>query len=88
MTHSTAATLCGQLVIFGGMQGLFSADSIHQLVDGQWTVIGSMSLGRWFCLVVSPVPDKMMIVGGLTGCTILQSSGVKTNSAEECDVTV
>ena len=42
VTHSTAATLCGQLVIFGGMRGSFSVNSIHQLVDGQWTVIGSI----------------------------------------------
>ena len=58
---STAATLSGQLVIVGGSQ----VNSIHQLLDGQWWVkIGSMSSGRERCLVVSPSPDKMMIVGG------------------------
>ena len=34
------------------------------LMDGQWVKIGSMSSGRWKCLVVTPSPDKMMIVGG------------------------
>ena len=61
---STAATLCGQLVIIGGRRDGSAVNSIHQLLDGQWVEIGSMSRGRWMCLVVSPSPDKMMIVGG------------------------
>ena len=62
--HSTAATLSGQLVIIGGWQyGLVM--TIHQLLVGQWVKIGSMSCSRWYCLVVSPSPDKMMIVGGV-----------------------
>ena len=61
---STAATLSGQLVIIGGEQGIFTVKTIHQLLDGQWVEIGSMSCSRWRCLVVSPSPDKMMIVGG------------------------
>ena len=65
VTHSTAATLSGQLVIIGGMQDWSSVKTIHQLLDGQWVKIGSMSCGRWLCLVVSPSPDKMMIVGGV-----------------------
>ena len=62
--HSTAATLSGQLVIIGGKQGWSPVKTIHQLLDGQWVKIGSLSCGRWWCLVVSPSPDKMMIVGG------------------------
>ena len=62
--RSTAATLCGQLVIVGGEQGGSQVNPIHQLLDGQWVKIGSMSSGRRRCLVVSPSPDKMMIVGG------------------------
>ena len=64
VTASTAATLCGQLIIFGGNQGRSSVNSILQLINGQWVEIGSMSRGREECLVVSPSPDKMMIVGG------------------------
>ena len=64
VTESTAATLYEQLVIIGGMQYGSSVNSIHQLVDGQWVKIGSMSSDRWECLVVSPSPDRMMIVGG------------------------
>ena len=82
VTLSTAATLCGQLVIFGGKRGRSSVNSIHQLVDGQWVEIGSMSSSRMMCLVVSPSPDKMMIVGG-------RSRGVFsaiTDSVEECVV--
>ena len=73
VTDSTAATLCGQLVIIGGWRGLSSVNSIHQLLDGQWVKIGSMSRGRRRCLVVSPSPDKMMIVGGW-----------REDSVEEC----
>ena len=61
---STAATLCGQLVIIGGMRDGSPVNSIHQLVDGQWVNIGSMSSGRDQCLVASPSPDKMVVVGG------------------------
>ena len=61
--YSTAATLCGQLVIAGGDRDV---NSIYQLIDGQWVKIGSMSGGKR-CLIVSPSPDKMMIVGGYGG---------------------
>ena len=63
MKYSTAATLYGQLIIIGGS----SMKSIYQLIkleELQWVKIGSMSHGRSRCLVVSPSPDKMMIVGG------------------------
>ena len=61
--NSTAATLSGQLVIIGGFSS--SVKTIHQLLDGQWVKIGSMSCGRRWCLVVSQSLDKIMIVGGL-----------------------
>ena len=64
VTLSTAATLCGQLVLIGGLQYGSPVNSIHQLVDGQWVEIGSMATGRRWCLVVSPSPDKIIIVGG------------------------
>ena len=66
--RSTAATLCGQLVLIGGWLGGYqvgsSVNSIHQLVGGEWVEIGSMAGGRCHCLVVSPSPDKIIIVGG------------------------
>ena len=71
--HSTAATLCGQLVLIGGRQCLPSVNSIHQLVEGQWVEIGSMTSVRYYCLAVSPSPDRILIVGG-----------VGANSVEEC----
>ena len=67
VTHSTAATLRGQLVLLGGTQGgLFgtAVNSIYQLVHGQWVKIGSMPKCRTNCLVVSQSPDKIIIVGG------------------------
>ena len=63
--HSTAATLCGQLVLIGGWQGRSPVNSIHQLVEGQWVEIGSMTRGRRWCLAVSPSPDRILVVGGL-----------------------
>ena len=62
--QSTAATLCGQLVLIGGYQDGSSVNSIHQLAGGEWAKIGSMASGRYYCLVVSPSPDKIIIVGG------------------------
>ena len=60
---STAATLCGQLVIIGGRQDLSSVNSIHQLVGEEWVEIGSMTRGRYHCLVASQSPDRIIIVG-------------------------
>ena len=67
MERSTAATLCGQLVIVGGKQDWSLVNSIHQLMDGdgQWVKIGSMSSSRSECLVVNRSPYEMMIVGGV-----------------------
>ena len=81
--RSTAATLYEQLVIIGGMQYGLTVNSIHQLVDGKWVEIGSMSSGRMICLVVSPSPDRMMIVGGY-GAALF--SPVALDSVEECIV--
>ena len=64
VVYSTAATLCGQLVLIGGWLGGSPFNSIHQLVGGEWVKIGSMAGGRCYCLVVSPSPDKIIIVGG------------------------
>ena len=66
VTDSTAATLCGQLVLIGGRQVWRPppVNSIHQLVEGQWVKIGSMTSVRHWCLAVSPSPDRILIVGG------------------------
>ena len=83
VTNTTAATLSGQLVLIGGQQAnsihclINDAKSIHQLLDGKWEKIGSMSSGREKCLVVNSSPDKMMIVGGDCGFNLL-------DSVEEC----
>ena len=74
VTASTAATLCGQLVLIGGWQGRSRVNSIHQLVEGQWVEIGSITRDRKWCLTVSPSPDRILIVGGV---------GAK-DSVEEC----
>ena len=77
----STATLYGQLVTVGGERGGSLVNSIHQLIDGQWVEIGSMSSGRSMCLVVTPSPDKMMIVGGY-GAEFL----LILDSVEECVV--
>ena len=59
--YSAIGTLCGQLVIIGGD---LRKSELYRLVDGKWVKIVSMPCGRRWCLVVSPSPDKMMIVGG------------------------
>ena len=64
--YSTAATLCGQQVLIGGGRGGSPVNSIHQLVDGQWVEIGSITSGRSRCLVASPSPDKIIIVADST----------------------
>ena len=82
MEWSTAATFCGQLVTVGGERGGSQVNSIHQLIDGQWVVIGSMSSERERCLVITPSPDKMVIVGGYGGVLPI----LPLDSVEECVV--
>ena len=82
VTQSTAATLYGQLVIIGGVQGGSLFNTIHQLVDGKWVEIGSMSSNRSDCLVVSPSPDRMMIVGGYRAALLPPARDI----VEECIV--
>ena len=65
-------------MIIGGKQDRSPVNSIHQLVDGQWVNIGSMSSGRWQCLVASPSPDKMVVVGGC------DANGYTLDSVEVC----
>ena len=77
---STAATLCGQLVLIGGSRGGSPVNSIHQLVDGQWVEIGSVTSGKRMCLVASPSPDKIIILGG---CYLFHTQG---STVEECVV--
>lgn len=62
---AAAATLRGQLVIVGGRQDSTAVSSIYQLVGRQWVEIGSMRTPRRECLVVSPSPEKVIIVGGV-----------------------
>ena len=80
LTWSTAATLCGQLVIIGGRQDLSEVNSIHQLVDGEWEKIGSMASGKHYCLVASLSPEKVIIVGGY------DMQFIPLDSVEECAV--
>ena len=84
VTHSTAASLCGELLIIGGRQNSSPVDSIYQLVEREWVKIGVMFTGRLQPLVVCPIPHKMVIVGGwevATGRLIKQ-----TKTTEECIV--
>ena len=78
-THALTDTIT--LVIIGGIRDLSSVNSFHQLIDGQWVELGSMSSERRECLVVSPSPDKIMIVGGCEW-----RRGVQMDSVEECVV--
>ena len=88
--ESTAATLCRQLVLIGGWQGRSYVNSIHQLVGGEWVKIGSMSGGRCYCLVVSPSPDKIIIVGGWENPLLLQPTSLfqRIDDVVECFVTM
>ena len=82
VTEATTATLYGQLVTIGGMQGNLAVTTIHQLVDRQWVEIGSMLVARKGCLVATPAPYKIMIFGGQPS----SFASTETNSIEECIV--
>ena len=62
--NTTAASLCGQLLIIGGSKWSSSTKCIHQLLDKNWVDIGTMQEARHMCLVESPSPDQIIIFGG------------------------
>ena len=66
--NSTVVTLSGQLVVVGNnqsrMEGISDVNSIYQLLDRQWVEIGSTSICAEKYLLITPSPNKMMIVGG------------------------
>ena len=82
VTATTAASLCGQLVLVGGVRDKLSVTSIYQLLGEEWVEIGSMSIDRGWCLVVSPSSDKLMIIGGLR----VEWSSDEIDTIEECNV--
>ena len=49
--------------VFMSMPSCFvSSNTIRQLVDGKWVDIGALTRARRDCLLVSPLPTKMLIV--------------------------
>ena len=67
VTDSTAATLCGNLIIIGGRQKRPPTPMkyIYQLVNGlEWEIIGCIGSERALCLAVNPSPEKVLIVSG------------------------
>lgn len=65
VTASTAASLGKELVIVGGIRRLFSlVSSIYKLINGEWVEIGSMHSARYKCLVFTPIPESIIVVGG------------------------
>ena len=79
LNFTTATTLCGQLVIVGGSQGDWDK-ALYQLLkeDDEWRKIGVMATARIRPLVVSPSPDRIIIVGG--------DATEEENDVEECVV--
>jgi hypothetical protein len=66
VTCTTIATLSGQPVIVGGKQNGSPINYIHQLIGERWVKVSSLSCAKHQCLVVSPSPNKMIVVGGVS----------------------
>ena len=63
---TTIATLGGHPVIVGGKQNGSPVNCIYQLVGEEWVKICLLTCGKYQCLVVSPSPHKMIVVGGVS----------------------
>ena len=82
VTHSTAATLCGELVLIGGKWDRSPVNSIHQLVEGQWVEIGSiMACSRNYSIYSSKYITTEVHHGGW-----IKSLSHKQGRVEECVV--
>ena len=79
VSDSTAVNLCEKIVSFGGKQGGSPVSAIHQLMDGKWVTIGSMTCERIMCLaVVNPLDNKVLIFSGQGG----QENAVNTENMD------
>ena len=82
LLYATPVSMCGEFFIVGGRgrndSGIRSS-AIYQLWNNQFMEIGHMSEAKWACLVVTPSPDKMVVVGGL-------GSNAITHTVEELSV--
>ena len=77
VTDSTATSLCGRLVLVGGVDFEGITSSIYQLDDEKFQWIGSMENPRSWCLTASPSPEEILIVGGLQAGNLLEELNVK-----------
>ena len=65
-----------------------SSNTIRQLVDGKWVDIGALTRARRDCLLVSPLPKKMLIVGGWKDHTVEKCLVINPRRACAARVTV
>ena len=57
--------MCGEFLIVGGRDNHVECSSaIYQLWNDQFVEVGHLSVGRRECLVVTPSPHEIMVVGG------------------------
>lgn len=76
--HSTIATLSGRIVIIGGSKKHQQATAaIHQLFKNEWVQIGSMKSGRFMCMVGTPSPSEVVVIGGFKKLGFLRSNRVE-----------
>ena len=74
MYRSTCTTLCGYLLVVGGFDSDHKPTSaIHKYdpIKDSWTVISHMATPRSISLVAVLPGDKLMVVGGYDGYTII-----------------
>ena len=65
VNNSTVATLSEQLIIVGGSKAHQEATStIYQLLNNEWIEIAFMKSGRFMCIVGTPSPREVVVIGG------------------------
>ena len=68
VSSSTIGSLCNKPLLIGGIDRNTGANScaIYMLSQGQWVECGSLSIGRYRCLVASlSRNNNMVVVGGI-----------------------
>ena len=62
---TTSVSVCGELLIVGGQDNhVRNSFAVYQLWNNQFVEVGRMFKARRQCLVVTPSPYKMVVVGG------------------------
>ena len=78
VSHSTAITLCGQLISVGGREDKKEIDSVYcyNPATSEWKIIGTIPASQYWPLVTTLPGDKLIVVNDEKAVTIAIANAI------------